>query len=393
VELNAIRPFSPSDAVWSVLNGPSNLVGSNGIFRPANFTADGLYKLILSKTIGTCTDSDTLFVQANQIPSKFFTSSSQAICAGSEIQLSYPGPASYLTTWLKDGSIISTSPTLTLSTAGEYQLIVDNNGCKSDTSQIYEVQPNPTFDFRNADTSSCKNGTPIEFKITNESSGTGKWSGLGMDTTGTWNPGSSQVPNSGPITISYTRTSAFGCKTTKTFVLQVNPIPAIEITITTNLDRKDTIEAFGPAILKASGGFTYSWSPSSTVSPSFGSEVQAKPEKTTEYTVDVATDKGCKGQKSITVVVDEEFKIYDGFSPNNDLRNDVWVIKNIQRFPDATVKVFNRWGNEVFASEKGYPKPWDGKFDGNQVPPGAYYYIIDLGQGFTPKSGAVTILR
>jgi gliding motility-associated-like protein len=91
--------------------------------------------------------------------------------------------------------------------------------------------------------------------------------------------------------------------------------------------------------------------------------------------------------------VDEEFKIYDGFSPNGDKKNDTWIIKNIQQYPLAKVKVFNRWGNEVFESETGYPKPWDGTFNGDPVPLGAYYYIIDLGSSLTPKSGSVTIVR
>jgi hypothetical protein len=44
-------------------------------------------------------------------------------------------------------------------------------------------------------------------------------------------------------------------------------------------------------------------------------------------------------------------------------------------------------------SEKGYPDPWDGKYKGNEVPPGAYFYIIDLGGGLKPKSGSLTLVR
>jgi gliding motility-associated-like protein len=129
------------------------------------------------------------------------------------------------------------------------------------------------------------------------------------------------------------------------------------------------------------------------LSAATGPQVLAKPTETTEYNVSVTTDKGCKGQKSILITVDQEFKIYDALSPNGDQKNDVWYIKNIQRYPSAQVRIFNRWGNKVFESEKGYSKPWDGTFEGNPVPPGAYYYIVDLGQGLTPKSGSITVVR
>jgi gliding motility-associated-like protein len=87
-----------------------------------------------------------------------------------------------------------------------------------------------------------------------------------------------------------------------------------------------------------------------------------------------------------------EIIIYDAFSPNNDGRNDVWNIGNIGLYPGCTVKIFNTWGNTVFTS-KGYTEPWDGKYNGKELPAGTYYYIIDLGDGTDPLSGPVSIVR
>jgi gliding motility-associated-like protein len=87
-----------------------------------------------------------------------------------------------------------------------------------------------------------------------------------------------------------------------------------------------------------------------------------------------------------------QITIYDAFSPNNDGRNDSWNIGNISLYPNCTVTVFNTWGNSVFSS-KGYAEPWDGKYKDKFLPAGTYYYIIDLGDGSTPLSGPVSIVR
>ena len=37
--------------------------------------------------------------------------------------------------------------------------------------------------------------------------------------------------------------------------------------------------------------------------------------------------------------------------------------------------------------------PWDGTKDGNELPVGTYYYIIDLADQDEPITGPVTIIR
>ncbi|HJZ41381.1 MAG TPA: gliding motility-associated C-terminal domain-containing protein, partial [Bacteroidales bacterium] len=84
--------------------------------------------------------------------------------------------------------------------------------------------------------------------------------------------------------------------------------------------------------------------------------------------------------------------IYDAFSPNDDGMNDVWHIGNSDNFPDCTVSIFNLWGTTVFTSN-GYGVPWDGKHNGNDLPAGTYYYVIDPGDGSGSLSGPVSIVK
>jgi gliding motility-associated-like protein len=80
------------------------------------------------------------------------------------------------------------------------------------------------------------------------------------------------------------------------------------------------------------------------------------------------------------------------FTPNGDGTNDLWILPNINLYPDCTVKIFNRGGQQVFNSV-GYSIAWDGTFNGKTLPPDTYYYIIDLKHGQGVRSGSVSIIR
>lgn len=81
------------------------------------------------------------------------------------------------------------------------------------------------------------------------------------------------------------------------------------------------------------------------------------------------------------------------FTPNGDNYNDTWVIRNLDLYPNATVKVFNKWGNEVYDTVTPY-EPWDGTYRGKPLPAGVYYYIIVLGNAENNEyTGTITIIR
>lgn len=80
------------------------------------------------------------------------------------------------------------------------------------------------------------------------------------------------------------------------------------------------------------------------------------------------------------------------FTPNGDGVNDLWQIKGIERYPYALVQVFNRYGQKVFESN-GYTQPFDGTERGTQLPPGVYYYIINLKANCSLLSGSLTLVR
>jgi gliding motility-associated-like protein len=85
--------------------------------------------------------------------------------------------------------------------------------------------------------------------------------------------------------------------------------------------------------------------------------------------------------------------IPDAFSPNDDLVNDTWVIGNIELYKDAVITIYNRWGQELWESERGYPNAWDGRSKGINMPMDGYHYVIDLHNGYKLIVGDVTLVR
>jgi len=80
-------------------------------------------------------------------------------------------------------------------------------------------------------------------------------------------------------------------------------------------------------------------------------------------------------------------------TPNNDGFNDEWRIRNIELYPDAEVRVYNRWGQLVFGTKNLSENPWDGRLDGKLVPTDSYHYVLYLNDGSGPRSGVISVIR
>ncbi len=82
---------------------------------------------------------------------------------------------------------------------------------------------------------------------------------------------------------------------------------------------------------------------------------------------------------------DDDLEIFNLVTPNGDGDNSVFVIRNIERYPENELEVYNRWGVKVYSVD-GYGQ--DGKFfrgisEGrvtvsqvSELPVGTYWYIL-----------------
>ncbi|QJB33962.1 DUF11 domain-containing protein [Chitinophaga oryzae] len=74
----------------------------------------------------------------------------------------------------------------------------------------------------------------------------------------------------------------------------------------------------------------------------------------------------------VTVSGDDIF-IPNVITPNGDGRNDRFMIIGISRYPNSSLFIYNRWGNQVYQS-KNYQNEWDG----HGLSEGTYYYVLKL---------------
>jgi gliding motility-associated-like protein len=91
-----------------------------------------------------------------------------------------------------------------------------------------------------------------------------------------------------------------------------------------------------------------------------------------------------------------EINVSEAITPNGDGVNDTWFINNIEKYPNNSVKVYNRWGDLIF-SKNNYQNDWNGTYvnDGNNIPDSSsYYYQIDLdGNGSIDFKGWIYITK
>ncbi len=150
----------------------------------------------------------------------------------------------------------------------------------------------------------------------------------------------------------------------------------------------------------AQGGtppYRYIWSSDQEESiPKNSSIVAVLPSETTTYQVAVTDADGITVIDSVQVTIiacpEQELSIPSAFTPDGDGVNDVWEVGNIVTYENSVVEIYDRFGHRLFRSE-GYTQPWNGTYQGKELPTGTYYYLISLNEGVAHYKGSVTILK
>ncbi|MBN4072214.1 gliding motility-associated C-terminal domain-containing protein [Flavobacteriales bacterium AH-315-E23] len=142
-------------------------------------------------------------------------------------------------------------------------------------------------------------------------------------------------------------------------------------------------------------GVTYTWTPVTGLNDPNIFNPEACPLESTTYYLTAMNDSNCWGSDSLVITVQPD--IPDGFTPQGDGFNDLWEIALLNNYPNAEVQVYNRWGQLIFDSPKGqgYAVPFDGTYNGKDLPVGTYYFVIKLNDvdNTAPITGPLTIMR
>ncbi|MNE22790.1 hypothetical protein D3C80_1160160 [compost metagenome] len=130
------------------------------------------------------------------------------------------------------------------------------------------------------------------------------------------------------------------------------------------------------------------------VSPNTAS-TPASPDLTTTYILTVLDNNGCLNSDSVTVYVEDSYKIkpYNLLTPDGNGKNDTWIIENIETYPANSVAVFNELGHEIWRMDA-YDNTWDGRNKtGEIITDGTYYYIITFNGSDKVYKGDLLLIR
>jgi gliding motility-associated-like protein len=111
----------------------------------------------------------------------------------------------------------------------------------------------------------------------------------------------------------------------------------------------------------------------------------AAPLQNTLYELIVADTNGCQAIATSLVRVENKENIFipNGFTPNNDGANDLFMIYGgvgVTRV--KTFVIFDRWGEQVFSRTNFQPNNpeggWDGTLDGKPLRPAVFVYYAEI---------------
>lgn len=135
----------------------------------------------------------------------------------------------------------------------------------------------------------------------------------------------------------------------------------------------DTMIARGEYVgIGLSGADSYEWTPKNDLYcvTSNCDSVRIQPDFSTEYTVTASTDDGCE----------KDFRIWVGIGGPSVLPpGGVLFFPELEgdNFLNNQLSVYNRSGVQVFHAQP-YDNTWDGTYNGQALPTGNYYYLLEL---------------
>ena len=317
------------------------------------YSSTGIYiDTLVGASASGCDSIVTTDLTINSVPT-IPLSSTGSYCQGDSLLLDAGNTgADFL--WSPGGDTLQT---MYASAPGNYSVWVsDLNGCSDSASiTVSEVAtPNVTL---TGDTSICI-GDSSEL--------------ISINGAVIWNTGDTSATISVSPIISgwYSAALSNSCgSSTDSIYVAINQLPVASAgndTIVMPLD---------DFILNASGGVSYSWSPTTGLSCDNCPNPTASIEANTVYCVAVTDSNGCRSNDCVAITIDASGEVWapNIFSPNGDALNDVFYIRGSIQSDDFVLMIFNRWGEKVFETSDP-AQGWDGTQNGKQLNTAVFVY-------------------
>ncbi|MGQ0828039.1 MAG: gliding motility-associated C-terminal domain-containing protein, partial [Bacteroidota bacterium] len=283
----ALNLTSTGGTSWS-WSGPGGFTSTsqNPSIPSATVAMNGVYTVVVT-ALG-CTASATVNVTVNPLP--VITVNSPTICLGGSTTLTAGGGTTYV--WSTTAT--TTSITITPGATTSYTVTGTTLGCTGSALATVTVNPPCGVNVNTTSATVCNGGCATV--TATASSGTPPytflWAAGGQTTTSV-----TLCPATTTTSYTVTVTDNVGNTATAIASITVNPNPVVSST--------NSSYCFGGSTtLTANGADTYTWLPTTGLTPSSGSPVTANPSSTTTYTITgTTTTTGCTGTSTVVVTV------------------------------------------------------------------------------------------
>jgi len=259
---------------------PGNLSGSSVAVTPSVATT----YTVTGTTAAGCTNTSTISIAVNTLPTVAATTTPSSICNGSSASLAGSGASTYA--WMPgnlSGSSVSVSPTTTTT----YTITgTDALGCVNTSTVSVTVLTRPTVTATSLVNTVC-NGNAATLNSSGAS--TYNWQPINS------NGASVSVTPSANTTYTVTGTASNGCTNTATITIAVIASPTVAATTANPI-----VCSGNAATLSGTGAVNYTWFPGLLT----GQNVSVSPATTTTYTLTGYNTSGCTNSATVTVVVD-----------------------------------------------------------------------------------------
>ncbi len=402
-------PVLNATYAWTGPNGFTSAL-QNPVITNVSAANAGTYTLVV--TVNGCSSASATTAVVVDAPPTANAGPNQTVCiADPAIALAGTiGGGTTTGTWTTAGTGTFTPsaaalnaqyvPSLADETAGSVVLTLSstsNDNCTIATSKMtIKFSASPAVNA-GPDQAVCSQVASVKLNGALTVNGTVQWTTSG---TGTFSPTDTQLAanynpsaadaTSGTVTLTLHLIGGGVCNfPTDDMTIKFIPPPTVNAGGTRDVLQGNTI-TLNPVVSESN--VHYLWSPDIDINNDTLKNPVITGDVNRTYTLTVTDVRGCVAQDTARIIVSPPIVIDNTFTPNGDGTNDLWNIKGIAIYTAATVDIFNRWGQKVFHS-LGYPKEWDGTFDGKALPPGVYYYIVNTNYRGQVLSGWVALVR
>ena len=359
---------------WNLGN---NTVSDKQLPPPQVYSSTGQKQVSLIVSNRYCSDTALQVLNVNPHPAVSFTPSSPYACLGSTIPLQASGGIRYQ--WFAATPITNgNQATINIAPAKgtTYAVYVtDAQGCSTKDSVFVKVIEPLTVKL--APTGFACEGSPVYLNA--DGADTYRWINYttGLDNTGIRNPSALTATSATYTVVGYdnyncfTDTAAVNIRISKLPLVNAGAGKEIILGMTAMLE---------PAV---SGAINWKWQPGTYLNCTTCLNPVSKPASSITYQLTAYNADGCQASDTVTIhLLCKNNLVYipNAFSPNNDGKNERLTITGSGVKGIQSIIIYNRWGKVLFERKNiavnDRSNSWDGSFNGEPMPAGAYVYWI-----------------